>query len=154
MLVWAGISRRGTTRIFTFENISKKKAAFYIDSVLKPGLIPFNCVYPDSHCLLQDNDPKHTANATEDFMEQQNINWWKVWPAENPDFNPIEMVWAMMKSRLSKKQPKTKEDLINGIESFWKEDMTIALCNNFIDHIYKVLPIAALVNGRATGDLP
>ena len=60
------------------------------------------------------------------------------------------MVWAMMKSRLSKTETKTKEDLINGIEPFWKEDMNIALCYNFIDHIYKVLPIAVLVNGRAS----
>ncbi|CAC5383315.1 unnamed protein product [Mytilus coruscus] len=98
--VWAGISRRGTTSILIFENIMT--SAFYINSILATGLIPFiNRVYPDTHRFQQDNDPKHTANATKDFMKQQNINWWDVWPAESPDFNPIEMVWSMMKSRLS-----------------------------------------------------
>ena len=59
-----------------------------------------------------------------------------------------------MKSRLSKMEPKTKEDLQNSIRQFWREQMTIDVCNNFIDHFYKVLPIAAVIGGRATGDLP
>lgn len=101
--VWAGISRRGTTRILIFEDIMD--ANFYIHTILTTGLIPFiNRVYPDSHRLQQDNDPKHTANATKEFFMLQNINWWNVWPSESPDFNPIEMVWAMMKSRISKKK--------------------------------------------------
>lgn len=151
--VWAGISRRGTTRILIFEDIMD--ANFYIHTILTTGLIPFiNRVYPDSHRLQQDNDPKHTANATKEFFMLQNINWWNVWPSESPDFNPIEMVWAMMKSRISKKEPRTKQDLISSINSFWREDMTISTCNNFIDHIFKVLPVAVVIGGRATGDLP
>ena len=85
---------------------------------------------------------------------QQNINWWNVWPSESSDFNPIEMVWAMMKSRISKKEPRTKQGLISSINSFWREDMTISTCNNFIDHIFKDLPVAVVIGGQATGDLP
>lgn len=151
--VWAGISRRGTTKILIFENIMT--AAFYCETILTVGLIPFiNKVYPDSHRLQQDNDPKHTANATKKFMTDNNINWWNVWPSESPDFNPIEMVWAMMKARLNKMGPKTKEELQAGIKTFWKRDLTIPICNNFIDHVYKVLPIAVVIGGKATGDLP
>lgn len=105
--VWAGISRRGTTRILIFEDIMD--ANFYIHAILTTGLIPFiNRVYHDSHRLQQDNDPKHTANATKEFFMLQNINWWNVWPSESPDFNPIEMVWAMMTSSISKKRTKDK----------------------------------------------
>ncbi|CAC5410188.1 unnamed protein product [Mytilus coruscus] len=151
--VVAGISRRGTTSILVFENIMT--SAFYINSILVSGLIPFiNRVYPDTHRFQKDNDPKHTSSATKDLMKQHSINWWDNWPAESPDFNPIEMVWSMMKSRLSKKEPRTKEDLINGIKLFWREDMTITVCNNFIDHIFKVMPIAVVIGRRATGDLP
>ncbi|CAC5361626.1 unnamed protein product [Mytilus coruscus] len=106
--VWAGISRRGTTSILVFENIMT--SAFYINSILVSGLIPFiNRLYPDTHRFQQDNDPKHTSNATKDFMKQHSINLWNKWPAESLDLNPIEMVWSMMKSRLSKKSQGQKK---------------------------------------------
>ena len=146
--VWTGISRRGTTSILIFDGIMK--SSFYIDSILTLGLLSFiKRVFPDRHRLQQDNDPKHTAKLTQQFMKSNEINW----PSESPDFNPIEMVWSMMKSRLSKMEPNTKEDLQNSIRQFWREQMTIDVCNNFIDRVYKVLPIAAVIGGRATGDL-
>lgn len=151
--VWAGISRRGTTSTLIFYGIMK--SSFYIDSILTLGLLPFiKRVFPDKHQLQQDNDPKHTAKLTQQSMKSNDINWWNVWPSESPDFNPIEMVWSMMRSRLSKMEPKTKEDLQNSILQFLREQMTIDVCNNFIDHVYKVLPIAAVIGGRATGDFP
>lgn len=116
--VWTGISRRGTTSILIFDGIMK--SSFYFDSILTLGLLPFiKRVFPDRHRLQQDNDPKHTAQLTQQFMKCNEINWWDVWPSESPDFNPIEMVWSMMKSLLSKMEPKTKEDLQNSIRQFW-----------------------------------
>jgi hypothetical protein len=52
------------------------------------------------------------------------------------------MVWAMMKKRLAKREPRTKDQLQAYIRQFWSMDMTVELCNQFIDHIFKVLPIA------------
>ena len=116
--VWTGISRRGTTSILIFDGIMK--SSFYIDSILTLGLLSFiKRVFPDRHRLQQDNDPKHTAQLTQQFMKSNEINWWDVWSSESPDFNPIEMVWSMMKSLLSKMEPKTKEDLQYSIRQFW-----------------------------------
>jgi hypothetical protein len=64
------------------------------------------------------------------------------------------MVWAMMKKRLAKRESRTKDQLQAYIRQFWSMDMTVELCNQFIDHIFKVLPIALDIGGQATGDLP
>ena len=67
---------------------------FFTKSILRDNLLPFiKERFPDSHRFQQDNDPKHRSNMTKQFMEENGINWWTVWPSESPDINPIEMVW-------------------------------------------------------------
>jgi transposase len=39
------------------------------------------------------------------FMEENGINWWTVWPSESPDINPIEMVWNQMKRNIARSEP-------------------------------------------------
>ncbi|VDI49520.1 Hypothetical predicted protein [Mytilus galloprovincialis] len=101
--VLGGISRRGTTTILIFEGILKSD--FFVNTILRLGLLPFiRQTYPDQHRFQQDNDPKHRSNLSKRFMQENQINWWDIWPSESPDLNPIEMVWSMMKQRLNKKK--------------------------------------------------
>lgn len=64
------------------------------------------------------------------------------------------MVWNQLKRYISKQEPRTKEELINAIEAFWGEKMTVEQCNRYIDHMFKVAPTVVAMRGKATGDIP
>ncbi|KAJ8017945.1 Transposable element Tc3 transposase [Holothuria leucospilota] len=71
---------------------------------------------------MQDNDPKHTSAFARDFFKTANIVWWKT-PPESPDLNPIEKIWHELKHFLrSHHKPTTKDQLVDGILTFWKHD--------------------------------
>ena len=146
--VWAGISKKGATRIVIFEGIMD--ATLYI-KILQTGLLPFiQRNYPESHRFMQDNDPKHTSKKTAAFFNQEGVNWWKT-PPESPDMNPIENLWHELKEFIRREvKPMNKSDLILGILRFW-DTVDCQKCCKYINHLRKVIPRVIALRGAATG---
>jgi hypothetical protein len=151
--VWVVITRRGPSKITMFDGIMEKE--FFTNSILRGNLLPFiKERFPDSHRFQQDNDPKHRSNMAKQFMEENDINWWTVWPSESPNINPVEVVWNQMKRNIARSEPKTKNELLQCIQKFWTEEMTTEQCNLCIDHIYNVVPVCIPMKGAATATVP
>ena len=70
-------------------------AVAYI-SVLEAGLKPFLSSAINVTKFMQDNDLKHTSRSASEWMDANNVNWWKI-PPESPNLNPIENVWHELK---------------------------------------------------------
>ncbi|KXJ16808.1 Transposable element Tcb2 transposase [Exaiptasia diaphana] len=148
--VWAGICKKGATKIVIFTGIMKSD--FYIENILKAALIPYvKEAFPDGiYRFQQDNDPKHKSRLTMKFIEDNGIQYWPT-PAESPDLNPIEMLWHELKNHLRcRVKPKNKEELVEGIKEFWKI-VTPEKTTKYISHLQKVIPDIIARQGKASG---
>ena len=146
--VWAGISARGPTKLVIFTGIM---TSIRYCEILKAALLPsISSMFPDGHRFQQDNDPKHASHYTRNYMHNNGVKWWKT-PAESPDLNPIENVWAALKSFLRDQvKPTNEATLVQGILKFW-ESMKPAVCKRYIHHLQKVMPKVVAENGGPSG---
>ena len=68
-----------------------------------------------------------------DFLAQGNVPVLP-WPAQSPDLNPIENLWALIKRKLASEfsTPKTRSELIANVETIWN-GISPELCQNLSD---------------------
>ena len=104
---------KGTLNRFLF--------AEYIKKQLKPALA-------EDDILLLDNSSVHTSKLVKDTLKECGINYMFL-PRYSPDFNPIELLWALMKSYLRKAKARTHEKLDAAIK-----------------HVLDSLPLEYIVN--------
>ena len=81
-----------------------------------------------------------------EYLDKQNIKVIEH-PSYRPDLNPIEHIWAWMKSEITKDEYKTIEELIIAIENKW-ETLNLNLQNSVIDHHMDVIQDRLAADGR------
>ena len=146
--VWAAISKKGRSGVCIFEGCMD--AVAYVN-ILEQTLLPMiQALYPNGHRFVQDNDPKHTSRLAQQFFREKGVNWWHT-PPESPDCNPIENLWHELKEHLRREvKPRNKEDLIQGIVTFW-ETVDVTKCCRYINHLANVLQKVIDCEGGPTG---
>jgi len=115
-------------------------AVKYIE-ILELNLIPFIEESNKNYIFQHDNDSKHTANKTCQFLKDNNIKTLK-WPAYSPDLNPIENIWGILKRNVRKRIPKDKNNFIKIINEEWdalNKNITKSLIDSMPNRIREVI---------------
>lgn len=87
--------------------LNKELFAQYIKTQLKPHLA-------EDDILLLDNSSVHRSRLVLETLAECKINYLFL-PRYSPDCNPIELLWAYMKSVLRKLKARTREKLDDAI---------------------------------------
>jgi transposase len=74
----------------------------------------------NKNTLMWDNDGRHHAAPWREAEARMGVEPIRPWPANSPDFNPIENTWAWMKRNVERKAPRTEQALRQAIVEAWQ----------------------------------
>ncbi len=115
VMAWACMAASGTGSLVFIDDVTADKSSRMNSEVFRAILSAH--IQPNASELIgrrftvqMDNDPKHTAKATKEFLKGKK---WTVmqWPSQSPDLNPIEHAFHLLKTKLKGKCPKNKQEL-------------------------------------------
>jgi transposase len=103
--------------LFVEGNINGDK---YMENIEKLEFIKeLNTIHGEYQWIFQqDGAPCHTKQEVVDWLEES-VDLIVDWPANSPDLNPIELLWAVLKSAVRKFRPQTIEALKAVLQAAW-----------------------------------
>lgn len=112
------------------KGISGVRSAEYIQ-VLKTQLLPAakQLFKGKRWQLLHDGAGPHVKAETKAFLQQQGVKVVACWPANSPDLNPIENLWAWAQRQINKQDIHTLKDLERAVVAVWRSIPTKMLQN-------------------------
>jgi len=118
IMVWSAISWRYRTPLTVVDG--NRTALRYVDEVLEPCVIPFLQSHPDVNTFQQDNARHHSANVTQTFLREHNVNVMP-WPSFSPDLSPIEHLWDELGRGVydGRHQINTTQQLVQALREEW-----------------------------------
>jgi transposase len=125
IMIWGCMTAQGVG--FMCQIIGKMNKELYQD-ILEDELaktIEYYDLNPEKVIFQQDNCPIHKAKSVDQYIKKQQYSLLQ-WPAQSPDLNPIEHLWAKVKRELNKYDTPSKglNELWERVECIWNEKIS------------------------------
>ena len=146
IMVAGGISYYGLTNIIFIEGTMNDFAYGQTLVFYKEDIEEIKQKNNINLILEQDGASSHTSNSNINLLNEQfGKNGWIQNPPNSPDLAfPIEDLWAIIKPRVKRREPKSKEELKTFILQEWNSvplSLVRNLCEGYIDRVKKVLEL-------------
>ena len=124
VMVSAGVCYNGKGRLHFVPDKVKVNTECYVNRLLPDLLQDCHDLLGEDFVFQQDGAPAHTANRTQNFLEQNCPDFIKKddWPPNSPDINPLDFyVWGIMLDRYEKQLPKPQNiaELKTVLQNIW-----------------------------------
>ncbi|CAH2108158.1 unnamed protein product [Euphydryas editha] len=96
----------------------------------------------------QDNDPKHTAYNTKNWL-LYNVPGQLHTPPQSPDMNPIEHLWRILENSIRGRQASNLAEFIDILQKAW-EEISPAMTKNLVDSMPRRLQAVIDAKGFPT----
>ena len=115
-MVWGCLSTAGTGKLVRIEGTmdGAKYRRILDENLLESAM---NLKLGRRFTFQQDNDPKHKAKSTLEWLNKKKINVLE-WPSQSPDFNPTEHLRRHLKITVRRRSPSNLAEL----EQFSREE--------------------------------
>jgi transposase len=146
--VWGCFSAHSVGTFYRIEGIMTREQYLQIlQNVAEPSCMR---LFPDEDYMFQqDNDPKHTAKATTEWI-RRNLNTIEWWPPQSPDLNPIENLWSILDLRTKHRQCKNEDELFSVLQEEWNA-LPPSILTNLVNSMPKRLKQVIKNHGAAIG---
>ena len=121
-MIWGCISPCGLRKLLIFDkgSIDGERYRQEVVPLIHQAVLEQQegSLFAQQSIVMQDNARIHTARATLSLFKDiaiQLLNW----PANSPDLNPIENLWSLLKSRVGKHFPTTRDQIVDAIQLEW-----------------------------------
>ncbi|KAK3541033.1 hypothetical protein QTP86_012362 [Hemibagrus guttatus] len=147
IMLWECFSAKGTGQLHHIKWMMDR--AMY-RQILGEKLLPSARALKMGHgwVFQHDNDPKHTAKATKEWLKKKHIKILE-WPSQSADLNPIENLWRELKVRVAKCQTRKLNDLERICKEEW-DKIPPEMCANLVANYKKCLTSVTANKGFAT----
>ena len=117
VMVWGSFGYHGVGELVVLEKNVKVNQFVYLE--LLCDALPDAFEKTRANVFMQDGAPAHTARSVTQWLQDCQISYFKDWPGNSPDINPIENLWGLMKRQLRDLDTSSVPKLITAIQQLW-----------------------------------